>query len=112
MKPIGELNRSPVLVLYWVLFGAGGNFGERRASGGLLPGGLGQWLAAGKCGYAGRGSLHGVSRLAVGRVVMDGGHTSSEPCLEGSAGALVIAAVKVMSYPCGGWRHCGRAAEF
>ena len=34
MKPIGELNRSPVLVLYWVLFGAGGNFG----SGGLVAG--------------------------------------------------------------------------
>jgi hypothetical protein len=42
MKPIGELNRSPVLVLYWVLFGGGGKFGEHRAGGGTLVDGLGQ----------------------------------------------------------------------
>jgi hypothetical protein len=29
MKPIGELNRTAVLVFYWVLFGAGGNVGEQ-----------------------------------------------------------------------------------
>src|ERR1035441_3321770 len=38
-------------------------------------------------------------------------HTSSRPCLEGSAGALVTAAGKVMSYPSGGRRHYGTAAE-
>jgi hypothetical protein len=38
MKPIGELKRSPVLVLYWVFFRGGDNCGEGKAGGGSLHG--------------------------------------------------------------------------
>ena len=86
MKPIGELNRGTVMVLYWVLFGGGGNFRERRIGVGSVQDGLGQWLAAGKWEDAVRGRAQVVSRRAARGVVAEWAHTSSEPCLEGSAG--------------------------
>jgi hypothetical protein len=36
MKPFSELNRSPVRILYWVLFGWGENCGVRKVDGGPL----------------------------------------------------------------------------
>src|ERR1017187_8186321 len=108
MKPIGELNRSPVLVLYWVLFGGGGNCGVGKAGGGSRRDGLGHCRAAAKCAHAVRGSAQVVCRPAARGVVGEWAHTSSEPCRQGSASALVTEAGKVMSYPSGG---SDRAAE-
>src|ERR1022692_1871250 len=108
MKPIGELNRSPVLVLYWVLFGGGGNCGVGKACGGSRRDGLGHCRAAAKCAHAVRGSAQVVCRPAARGVVGEWAHTASEPCREGGASALVTEAGKVMSYPSGG---SDRAAE-
>src|ERR1019366_7162281 len=108
MKPIGELNRSTVLVLYWVLFGGGGNSGVGKAGGGSRRHGLGHCRAAAKCAHAVRGSAQVVCRPAARGVVGEWAHTSSEPCREGGASALVTEAGKVMSYPSGG---SDRAAE-
>src|ERR1017187_9758800 len=108
MKPIGELNRSPVLVLYWVLFGGGGNCGVGKAGGGSRRDGLGHCRAAAKCAHAVRGSAQVVCRPAARGVVGEWAHTSGEPCREGSASALVTEGGKVMRYPSGG---SDRAAE-
>ena len=110
MKPFDELNRTPVLVLYWGLFGWRGNCGERKAVVRSQGVGLEQCMAARKCACAVRRLIQVGTPDAARGVVAEWTHTSSEPCLEGSAGAMVTAAVKVMSYPSGVWRHCGRAA--
>src|ERR1035441_5727253 len=66
------------------------------------------------CRFAGKrkdgvpGSAQVGSRWDAGGGVAESEHTSSEPCLAGSAGTLVTAWGKVMSYPSGG---SDRAAE-
>jgi hypothetical protein len=108
MKPIDELNRTPVLVLYWGLFGGVGNCGVGEGCVRSLRDGLKQCAAVGKRkdGVPGRAQV--VSRRGAGGVVEEWAHTSGEPCLEGSASALVTAAGKVMKCPSGG---SDRAAE-
>jgi hypothetical protein len=110
MKPIDELNRTTVLVLYWVLFAGVGNCGVEKAGARSLGDGLEQCRTAGKCEDAVRGSVQVVSRSGAGGMVAEWAHTSSAPCPAGSAGGLVTAAGKVMSYPSGGHRRGGRAA--
>jgi hypothetical protein len=102
MKPFSELNRTTVLVLYWGLFGGGGNCGMGKAVVRSLRDGFEHCRIAGKRKDGVPGIAQVVSRWDAGAIVAESAHTSSEPCLAGSAETLVTAWGKVMSYPSGG----------
>jgi hypothetical protein len=86
MKPRSELNRRPVLVSYWVLFGEPGNCGSERGSAEMGFGPFRAAMSGKKPWDAGRQGLELAVRDAPSGVMPQQTHTSGEPCRMGRAG--------------------------